>query len=78
MKVDLAFVINTSGLCVASSNAGKPGSLVGENFHDREYFSSGRNGSQGVQYAVGRRTNIPGLFYSMPILRDESGWAWRW
>jgi signal transduction histidine kinase/CheY-like chemotaxis protein len=70
MKVDLAFVIDTSGLCVAASNAGEPGSLVGENFRDRDYFIAARNGGQGVQYAVGRRTNIPGLFYSLPIMRD--------
>ncbi len=70
MKVDLAFIINTSGLCISSSNASAAGSLVSENFRDREYFTSARNSLPGVQYAVGRRTNIPGLFYSTPIVRD--------
>ena len=43
----------------------------GENFRDRDYFLAGQNGVSGVQYAVGRRTNIPGLFYSTPILRTD-------
>ena len=70
MSVDLAFVIDATGLCVASSNFDKPGSLVGEHFSDREYFTAARRGEPGVQYAVGRRTNIPGVFYSVPIMHD--------
>jgi C4-dicarboxylate-specific signal transduction histidine kinase len=70
MTVDIAFIIDATGLCVASSNFGEAGSLVGEHFSDREYFAAARRGEAGVQYAVGRRTNVPGVFYSMPILHD--------
>jgi signal transduction histidine kinase/CheY-like chemotaxis protein len=70
IRVDLAFVIDAEGFCVGSSNAGEPGSLVGEKFADREYFQAARRGELGVQYAVGRRTNIPGIFFSSPIMRD--------
>jgi signal transduction histidine kinase/CheY-like chemotaxis protein len=71
MNVDLAFVMGTTGLCIGSSNFDQPESLVGEHFGDREYFLAAREGKPGVQYAVGRRTNIPGIFYSMPI--DHEG-----
>ncbi len=70
VSVDLAFVVDPSGLCVASSNFDAPDSLVGEHFADREYFVAARKGLAGVQYAVGRVTNIPGLFFSEPVLRD--------
>jgi signal transduction histidine kinase/CheY-like chemotaxis protein len=67
MNVDLAFVMDPQGLCIASSNFAEPETLVGEHFTDREYFAAARRGVQGAQYAVGRRTNIPGIFYSAPI-----------
>ncbi len=70
IHVDLAFVVDGGGRCVGSSNAGEPDSLVGETFADREYFRAAQRGELGVQYAVGRRTNIPGIFFSAPILRD--------
>jgi signal transduction histidine kinase/CheY-like chemotaxis protein len=68
--VDLAFVIDSSGLCIASSNYDAPDSLVGEHFADREYFVAAHKGGAGVQYAVGRVTNIPGVFFSEPVRRD--------
>jgi len=68
--VDLAFVLDANGRCVASSNAGTASSLVDEQFGDREYFHSARNGEPGFQYAVGRSTNIPGIFFSAPIMID--------
>jgi signal transduction histidine kinase/DNA-binding response OmpR family regulator len=67
MHVDLAFVIDSQALCIASSNFTQADTLVGERFADREYFTAARRGVPGVQYAVGRRTNIPGIFYSAPI-----------
>ena len=70
MNVDLAFVVDATGLCVGSSNFADPDSLVGGQFSDREYFTAARKGLPGVQYAVGRLTNIPGIFYSTPIQVD--------
>jgi C4-dicarboxylate-specific signal transduction histidine kinase/DNA-binding response OmpR family regulator len=70
VSVDLIFVIDPSGLCIASSNFASPDSLVGEHFADREYFVAARKGGPGVQYAVGRVTNIPGVFFSEPVQRD--------
>ncbi|MEN6587127.1 MAG: EAL domain-containing protein [Sulfuricella sp.] len=67
LKSDVLWVLNAAGDCISSSNAGKPESFVGTNYADREYFRKARAGQPGHQYAVGRTTNIPGLFYSSPV-----------
>jgi signal transduction histidine kinase/CheY-like chemotaxis protein len=70
MNIDIAFVIDASGRCIGASNFAEPDSLIGGHFSDREYFIAARGGVPGVQYAVGRLTNVPGVFYSMPIMQD--------
>jgi len=70
IRIDLAFVLDADGRCIGSSNAGRPDSLVGEFLGDRDYFRAVQAGDSGVQYAVGRRTNVPGIFFSAPIRRD--------
>jgi diguanylate cyclase (GGDEF)-like protein/PAS domain S-box-containing protein len=67
LGADLIYIINAAGDCVAANNAGKPGSSVGTNFADRAYFDQIQVGLRGHQYAVGRTTNIPGLYYAYPI-----------
>jgi diguanylate cyclase (GGDEF)-like protein/PAS domain S-box-containing protein len=66
LGADLIFIINAAGDCVAASNAGKPESPIGKNFADRKYFSYVKAGLPGYQYAVGRTTNVPGLFFAHP------------
>ena len=61
------FLIRKDGLCIASSNADLPESFVGVNYDDREYFRAAMRGKRHQQYAMGRQTNIPGLFFSSPV-----------
>lgn len=68
LGVDIVYVINAAGDCIAASNWDKPESLIGNNFIEREYFQASKAGQPGVQYAVGKATKIPGLFFSSPIL----------
>ena len=70
LSVDLAFVVDPTGRCIGASNFDEANTLVGEYFTDREYFIAARKGAPGVQYAWGRRTNIPGIFYSAPVEID--------
>ena len=70
LDYDLIFALDASGRCIVSSNGGKPDSLVGTNFADREYFQTAMRGERAQQYAIGRATNIAGLFFSAPVLRD--------
>jgi len=65
---DLIFVMNASGDCVAASNYDSNVTLVGGHFADREYFRQTQSGAKGRQYAMGRVTNVPGLFFSAPVI----------
>lgn len=70
MNIDLVFVVDSKGICIGSNNSNEPDSLIGTNFADREYYIAAQHGATATQFAVGRKTNIPGLFYSAPILED--------
>ena len=67
MNVDIIWLMNASGDCVAASNATEPTSFVGTNYADRSYFTSAQAGKRGQQYAMGRVTKVPGLFFSAPV-----------
>ncbi len=70
LGVDALWIMNASGDVVAASNAGKPQSFVGTNCADWEYFTAAMAGKRGQQYAMGRDTNIPGLYFSAPVAVD--------
>ena len=65
--LSLLWVMDDQGYCIASSNAYATDSLVGMNLSDREYFRAGMTGRTGHQFAVGKRTAIPGFYFSAPI-----------
>jgi len=64
---DVIYVMNTAGDCIASSNADKSDSFIGANYAGREYFRMAMAGADGNQYAVGKTSNIPGLYFSAPV-----------
>lgn len=68
LRVDVIFVLNAEGYCIAASNSNTPGSIVGTLLTDRHYYQAAIAGENAHQYAVGRKTNVPGLFYSAPIM----------
>ena len=70
LVADVVWLLNSAGDCIASSNAGTKESFVGVAYPDREYFQEARAGRAGRQFAMGRMTNIPGLFYSSPVMGE--------
>jgi diguanylate cyclase (GGDEF)-like protein/PAS domain S-box-containing protein len=66
--VDLIHVVNAAGDSIAASNWNTPNTTIGTNFAEREYFRMNQNGQRGQQYAVGKTTHIPGLFFSAPVV----------
>jgi signal transduction histidine kinase len=70
LQADIIFVINTAGDCIAASNWDVQGNTVGTNFADREYFKKNKEGQRGMQYAVGKTTHIPGMYFSTPVVVD--------
>ena len=67
LGADAIWLINAAGDCVAASNSGSPASFVGSNFADREYFQKAQKGQRGQQYAFGRVSSAPGLYFSDPV-----------
>jgi diguanylate cyclase (GGDEF)-like protein len=66
-NVDLVYIMNATGLCVASSNAGTVNSPIGRDFSDRMHFRMAMSGMPGYQFAMGRMSKVPGFYFSMPI-----------
>ncbi|MGB8409781.1 MAG: diguanylate cyclase, partial [Gallionella sp.] len=67
-NVDLIHVVNAAGDSVAASNWDTQHTTIGTNFADREYFRMNKSGKRGLQYAVGKTTHVPGLFFSAPVV----------
>ncbi|MEM9603238.1 MAG: cache domain-containing protein [Pseudomonadota bacterium] len=66
--IEHAFLMDRSGLTVASSNHATPHSFIGRNYGFRPYFADAMAGRRGTQYAVGATTGEPGYFVSQPVL----------
>ncbi len=67
LGVDMIFILNAAGDCVASGSVASSSSPIGINYADREYFRQAQQGRRGHQYVVSRSNGIPGLYYSSPI-----------
>lgn len=67
LGVDQIFVVNAAGDAIASSLGTAKGTSIGTNYADRHWFASSLKGERGMQYAVGRTTHVPGLYFSTPV-----------
>jgi PAS domain S-box-containing protein len=67
LGVDAIWVMDPAGDAIAASNLASPTSFVGVNYADRDYFKAAIAGQAGNQYAMGRKTNTPGLYFSAPV-----------
>ncbi|WP_295454292.1 response regulator [uncultured Thiodictyon sp.] len=68
--LSVIWVMNLDGYCLVASNWRLAESFVGTDYRDREYFREASDGHLGQQFAVGRKTGIPGLFFSAPLEAD--------
>ncbi len=68
LGVDGIFVVNAAGDCISSNHGSNPGTPIGTNYADRQWFADARSGRHGMQYAMGRTTHVPGLFFAAPIM----------
>lgn len=67
LDVDQIWVINAAGDCVASGGFPSGTTATGVNYADRQYFRQAKASGTGRQFAVGRTTSTPGIFYSAPV-----------
>ncbi len=65
--INAAYLMDRSGLTVASSNYQTTGSYVGHNYGYRPYFQAAMQGNLGRFFGVGATTGEPGFFLAAPI-----------
>ena len=70
LDIDQIWVINAAGDCVASAGFAPESSATGVNYSGRDYFRMARRDGEGRQFAVGRTSKTPGIFYSGAVLRN--------
>jgi two-component system C4-dicarboxylate transport sensor histidine kinase DctB len=70
--LDALFLMRPTGETIAASNAGQPGSFVGETYGFRPYFQQAMAGARGRFYGIGATTGLPGYFIADPV-RSASG-----
>ncbi|SEI82457.1 sensor domain-containing diguanylate cyclase [Paraburkholderia diazotrophica] len=68
--LDIIWLVNANGLCVASSNAQNAQSFVGIDMRSRSYLTNALLGAFGEAYGVGRASGEPGIFISAPVYDD--------
>lgn len=65
--LEFAFVLDTEGLTIASSNYSQDVSFVGVSYSFRPYFKQAITGQSATFFAVGATTGIPGYFMAEPV-----------
>jgi diguanylate cyclase (GGDEF)-like protein len=68
--LDNMWLVDTNGLCVASSDAFERLSCVGVDLASRGYVKEALLGAYGQMYAVGRVSGENGVFLSAPVYSD--------
>lgn len=68
---DQIFLMGPGGMTFYSSNYDSAATFVGENYSFRPYFREAMVGKNGLYFAVGATTGVPGLFLSAPVYADN-------
>ncbi|RVT53687.1 ATP-binding protein [Rubrivivax albus] len=67
VDAEAVYLIDRSGVTIASSNAGQPDSFVGQNYAFRPYFVDAMRTGFGRFYAIGTTTGRPGYFLAAAL-----------
>jgi len=70
--LEAIYLMNKTGLVLASSNFDTQQSFIGKNYGFRPYFNSALAGKRGEFFGVGATTGRPGYFISEPVY-DPAG-----
>lgn len=68
----VAYLLDTSGTTIASSNRGDPDSFVGQKYAFRPYFQAAKAGNAGRYFALGVTSKKRGFYASYPV-QDPAG-----
>ena len=67
LDASVIYLMNGQGTTIASSNWRQPDSFLGENYRFRAYFNRALADGESSQFALGTRSQIPGLFLARRI-----------
>ncbi|MCF6367181.1 MAG: N-acetylmuramoyl-L-alanine amidase [Bacteroidales bacterium] len=70
--LEAIYLMDRTGLVLASSNYGTPQTFVGQNYGFRPYFTNALSGQRGEFFGIGATTGRPGYFISEPVY-DPAG-----
>ncbi len=72
LNVDMIFVVDANGNCISASGGEAAVTPIGTNYADRDWFKEVYNGREGMQYAMGKTTHVPGLYFATPIMNGAA------
>jgi PAS domain S-box-containing protein len=67
LAVDVCYLIDRSGVTIASSNHDTPESFVGENYAFRPYFKQSMEGAPSLYMALGVTSGRRGVYFGHPV-----------
>ena len=70
LNADLIFLVNAAGDTIAASNWDAAGTPIGSNYAERDWFHANQVDKPGMQYAMGKTTYLPGLYFSSPVIQS--------
>lgn len=73
-KLEAIYLMDTTGLVLAASNAGEPNGFLGQNYGFRPYFKDALHGARSDYFAIGATSGRPGYFVAEPV-PSENGTA---
>ena len=72
-EVTVCYLMNETGVVIASTNRDTDGSFVGNNYGFRPYYQTAMSGSPGAYFALGITSGTRGYYSSFPVKAgDES------
>ncbi|MGB7269642.1 MAG: ATP-binding protein [Albidovulum sp.] len=66
-KLEAIYLMDSSGVVLAASNAGLPNSFLGQNYGFRPYFKEALAGQRSDYFAIGATSGRPGYFVAEPV-----------
>ena len=67
LGADLIYLVDDAGNCVAASNAGTAGTVVGQHLGEEKFFDRVRRDGSARLFAVGHTTGIPGMYFASAL-----------
>jgi PAS domain S-box-containing protein len=71
LKVNVCYLMDHTGLVIATSNRGQDDSFLGDNYSFRPYFKNAIKGQASKYLALGTRSHKRGAYYSHPVWGNE-------